>query len=130
MTELSFLIELLLDHDLPKESKTLIAKRIKDVEANLTQSPAIVISPKYVPNYTPPNPTAVPQSLSTLAAMARQSDPNYMPPPPPIEAPSVETIGQTPAAIQALNSRQQAISGALAGNRNDLYKAKPKPAPK
>ncbi len=41
MTELTFLIELFLNHDLPKDTKQAIAERIKEVEQGLTTSPAI-----------------------------------------------------------------------------------------
>lgn len=92
MTELSFLIELLLNHDLPKETKALIASRIKEVEQNLTVKPvppAFVPSPigggTYYSSGSPNNPNAVSQAPSTLALMAKHGDlpPQAVPPPPP-----------------------------------------------
>ncbi len=66
ISELSFLIELLLNHELKKETKDLIAGRIKEVEANLVAQPIFLPTRHTTPV---PNPTL--QSPSTLAAMAR-----------------------------------------------------------
>lgn len=71
MTELSFLIELLLNHELKKETKDLIAGRIKEVEANLIpMRPSMPIITTQLPisngGYGPS-----PQAASTVAAMAR-----------------------------------------------------------
>lgn len=71
MTELSFLIELLLNHELKKETKDLIAGRIKEVEANLIpMRPSMPLITGSLPisngGYGPS-----PQAASTMAAMAR-----------------------------------------------------------
>lgn len=75
MTELSFLIELLLNHELKKETKDLIAGRIKEVEANLIPMhlrPSMPLITGSLPisnggwGHSPS-----PQAASTVAAMAR-----------------------------------------------------------
>jgi hypothetical protein len=109
MTELSFLIELLLNHDLPKATKDLIAERIKEVESKLyvTQSPKPAL--QQVSYVTGPQ-----QAPSTLAAMARHENlPPIIPAPemPPI--PPVEHIAQTAATAAAINHRNEVIAAAL-----------------
>lgn len=113
MSELSFLIELLLNHDLPKASKDLIASRIKEVEINLTANTSLKYPPPINVTYvTPDKKTA--QAPSTLAIMAKHGDLPEMAPAfiPPVE--QVAQIAQTPAAAVALNARNEAISKAAA----------------
>ncbi len=111
MTELSFLIELLLNHDLPKATKDLIASRIKEVEQNLTTR----IQPLATRQIQPVAPQ-LQQSPSTLAAMARHGDmPALVLPPemPPVEP--VAVIAQTPQTAAAMNHRNQTIADAVNG---------------
>lgn len=102
ISELSFLIELLLKHKLPPATKSLIAARIAEVEerygSNQVQAP--VSGPK--------SPAVAMQSPSMQAIMAR--NPDLIPAAVPVEA-----IAQTPAAAAALASRQQAIAQAMSG---------------
>ena len=84
MTELSFLIELLLNHDLPKATKDLIASRIKEVESNLVTYKL----PNQAQNVTP----RLSQAPSTLAAMARHD--MESPPAPPVLAPEIAQARQ------------------------------------
>lgn len=95
MTELTFLIELLLNHDLPKDTKALIASRIKEVEEGLVSRP---IAQPLPPVRSPiiPQPVVEPQPV----------------------------IPQTEAAANALNARAQAIENALQGKNNSIYKAR------
>lgn len=127
MTELSFLIDLLLNHELQKPTKDAIAVRIIEVEAQIT-CPVVarVIA-------SPSQPVGVQrQAQSTLDAMSRHAEagftalampilsngpqvihPQQLPPEmPPIP---VEHIAQTQAAAQAMNSRNQAIAESIAG---------------
>lgn len=115
MTELSFLIELLLNHDVPKVTKDLIAGRIKEVESKLQYVPSN--APGAV-NYMNIRPATGQQAASTLALMAKHGDldPNVIvpvPAMPPVEP--VVQIAQTPAAAVAMNSRNIAISESIAG---------------
>ncbi len=114
MTELSFLIELLLNHDLPKATKDLIASRIKEVESKLTAPSQSIYGPApTLPTYQVTGPKQAP---STLAAMARHGD--FVAPPimPPIEEPQpVAVVAQTPQTAAAMNSRNQAIAESIAG---------------
>lgn len=107
MTELSFLIELLLNHDLKKETKDALAARIRAVEETLTQAPVLRI-----PYVAPSGPQ---QAASTLALMAKHGD---LPKIVPVEMPPIEQvahIAQTPATAAAMNSRNSAIAESIAG---------------
>lgn len=107
LSELSYLIELLLNHDLPKATKDSVASRIRDVEGKLTQ-------PQFrVPNIHPGPHIAPTQAASTLALMAKHGDlPVLTPTPimPPIEP--VTQVAQTPATAAAMNARNEAITRA------------------
>lgn len=83
MTELSFLLELLLNHELPKPTQLAIKDRLKAVEESL-----------------------VAQSTNT-------SSQTFVTPSKPFAAPVIqpEEIGQTQAAQAALALRQQIIAG-------------------
>lgn len=111
MTELSFLIELLLNHDLPKPTKDLIAERIKEVEQGITSSPR----PREVPLHF--NNVGPQQAASTLKAMAKHGDipPIVMTEIPPVVP--VEQVAQTPMAAAAVNHRNTLINKAVNQNR-------------
>lgn len=107
MSELSFLIQLLLNDDVPVKVKLLLADRIKEVEANLTVRPVA------------PQPAARPapqmQAASTLAALERHGmidmavgSAGALPVP-------IEQIAQTPAAAAALAQRNAIMQGAASG---------------
>lgn len=107
MTELSFLIDLLLNHELSKETKSLIASRIKDVEQNLTQ-PRVATTGfiSHMPLVGPP------QAASTLALMAKHGDiPNHqVTPVAPDPTPHVLTDGEINArqkSMEILKGRKQ-----------------------
>ncbi len=102
MTELSFLIELLLNHDLPKATKDLIAQRIKEVEQNLTS---------HTVNYKPsaimiPNPAN--QAVSTLQAMARHEG-NFIVQQPPQQAEA--PVPLTGVELQAREKSMEILKG-------------------
>lgn len=103
MSELSFLIDLLLNHKLPKVTRDAIAGRIKEVESNASS---------HRPVLAPIRPAAISaQPPSTQAILDRNPDlAAAIAPPVP-----VENIAQTPATIAAINSRNQAISESLSG---------------
>lgn len=118
MTELSFLLELLLNHKLPKPTKEAITHRIKEVEARFVQTPQQSLLP--VPGPQAIRPPRGAQSASTqriLDEMAAEgSNPiqgdglgGYV----DISQPAV--IAQTPAALAALNARNEAIRIATSG---------------
>lgn len=93
MTELSFLIDLLLHHKISPKTKDVIAERIKQIDGRVG---AVAHQPLIV--------SGVPQAASTLAAMARHGVVDHEP---------VAVIAQTPAAQAALNSRAEAMAGKL-----------------
>ena len=106
MTELTFLLELLLNHKLPKVTKDLIAGRIKDVEGQfrldvmVSRLPAAQQSMFADPNVKPT------QAASTMAILARNPDLAPVP---------VAVIAQTPATTKALQDRQESIALAMSG---------------
>jgi hypothetical protein len=108
MTELSFLIELLLEHDLKVETKKAVAARIKEVEGALQPVRIPYVQPVAQPLGVPP------QAPSTLALMAKHGDLSMpivqsAPVMPPIPA----VIAQTPQTAAALNARNEAIASSL-----------------
>lgn len=101
MTELTFLIDLLLNHKLPKATKDAVAARVIDVEKLLATIP-----PTY-PNRPMPNVNSN-QAPSMQAIMARNPDLA-------IASEPVAVIAQTPQAVAAMNSRAAAIGESMAG---------------
>lgn len=112
MTELSFLLDLLLNHKLPKATKEAVAQRLKMMA---TTEVVIPKSGTGTFEYRGVNgPTIGPQQApSTLAAMARHGDLVVAAPQePPAEPVPVAVVAQTAATIAALNARQTAIASA------------------
>lgn len=116
MTELTFLLELLLNHKLPKSTKEAIAARIKEVEEKLSQPNMHSMHTRTAPaGFVPPH--LANQAPSTIAAMMKHE----MAPPTagpvlesvPLQTPAV--IAQTPAAQAAVSARQEAINLAVSG---------------
>lgn len=99
VSELSFLIELLLNHRLQKGTKDAIAARIKDVEGRVSTSVPIAS-----PHLRPVVPGMAVQSPSTQAILDRNPDLAAVIPQP------VAVVAQTQAAAEAMASRQRAIS--------------------
>lgn len=82
MTELSFLLDLFLNDEVPKTIKELIAKRIKDVEEGFRGSsiPAPALTdPRYnvkhpvIPDSSPVPPDQIAQTPAAAAAMAARA---------------------------------------------------------
>ena len=96
MTELSFLIDLLLNHKLPPATKKHVLERVKEVEANYQ-----------APKQTPPRLQPGQQCASTQALLDRMTE--------PLTAPPLEAIVASPQAAQAINTRQQAIAAQISG---------------
>ena len=106
MSELGFLLELFLNHKLPRITKALIAERIKEVEiAARTVTP----QPRISSNISA-------QAPSTQAALMRQEQ----------ETVPVEVIAHTPATANALASRQQAINDSISGKRMATESGRPR----
>lgn len=126
MTELTFLVDLLLEHDLKPETKKAIAGRMRDVEEEITKR---IVQPvthgysqvpnvsqhNFQPNTWTSNTTAPQQAPSTLAKMMLHGDIPSVPLAPPIESAKVEIIAHTPQAAAAMQSRQQVIADSLSG---------------
>lgn len=99
MTELAFLLDLLLNHRLPAATKAAISDRLKEVEKMLAPAPR---APAPVP------PQLANQAPSTIAALMKH--PDLME-----KAMPVEVIAQTAQTAAALASREQAIQQAMSG---------------
>lgn len=106
MTELTFLMELFLEDEMPKEIKKKIVQRLRDVEAKLEQA----IAPQQVRGITP---FPINQTDNSLAGQApsmqrlMQQHPDIVAKPQPV----------TPAAAQALMNRQAMIDAKLNGKK-------------
>lgn len=104
MTELQFLLDLLLNHKLTASTKKIVAQRIGDVEATFTFAPR--------PIYLPPPSAQAPSTQKLLDQIAADAAPIEIPPP------------TTPAAAQALQARSAAINRAA---NSDPFRGKPEP---
>jgi hypothetical protein len=115
MTELGFLIELLLNHELSKPTKDLIASRIREVEVKIKDDYPVYTGSINNPNFGA-RPPAVQQAPSTIAAMIKHGDlPDNIKVTPKEHLQPVAIIAQTPAAMAGLEHRNKAISDALSG---------------
>jgi hypothetical protein len=101
MTELSFLLELLLTHKLAKGTKEAITNRIKEIETR-----HIVFTQPAFPQQSIRQPRTA-QAASTQRILDEMAlEPQPAPP---------EQVAQSPAAAMALAARQEAINIALSG---------------
>lgn len=97
MTELSFLLELLLEHELKKETQKLIRERIKEIEQPRAQ--------------TRPVQTGQAPSMQRAVAEMEQDQAirvNFAQMPP-------QAIPQSPAVAQAMAHRQALVAQAISG---------------
>lgn len=122
MTELTFLLDLLLNHKLPQATKKAVTERVREVEATLTAPvPRGLDSRIGLASLGAQNipPHLANQAPSTIAAMMRNGLANEAPTIGIVaQQPSVEpvqVIAQTPAAAAAMNARQEAINSAMSG---------------
>ncbi len=120
MTELAFLLDLLLNHKLPLATKKAISERCKEVEQRLTPNNFVGGTVTYTPppkNNLPPH--LANQSPSTIAKLmqhpdlvAQMSQAHVQP---VVEPQQPAVIAQTPAAQAAINARQESINLAISG---------------
>ena len=106
-TELSFLLDLLLNHPLQKGTKRAITARITEVEQSLPWSTQVSLSSPVSPPVIT-TPSIALQAPSTQAILL--ANPDLIP-----KATQPEIIAKTPEAIKALESRQAAINAAITG---------------
>lgn len=115
MTELTFLLDLLLNHRLPAATKAAVSDRIREVEKQLSAGYPIPPQAQAIRQAVLNSPIPahlVNQAPSTIAAMMKH-DGAPIALAPPAEAPVIPAvIAQTPAAQQALASRNEAILNA------------------
>lgn len=123
-TELTFLIELLLNHKLGKATKDAIAGRIREIEkpvimqrasSSSSQLELLQLNQSASHSLTRNASTdpLVGQAASTQAILAR--NPDLIPTPKPIELKTPEQIAHTAAAAKALADRQESINLAISG---------------
>jgi hypothetical protein len=109
MSELSFLVSLLLDHKLPPSTKKAVAERIKEVEAGIPVQPRVGVQAVAPQVARPPKTAQSPSTQKILEEMA--ADGQTLPTPvPEIQAPA----GPSPQAFQALLDRNRLIQSATA----------------
>ncbi len=111
MTELTFLVELLLNHKLQKPTKDAVAQRIKEEEE------AIAALPPQAPMRPMPYVGAM-QSGNIQAPSSRDvatRHPDLVTTPVTGPLPPVAVIAQTQAAATALASRESAIASGRSG---------------
>jgi hypothetical protein len=112
-TELTFLIELLLEHKLTKATKDAVAARIKELDVNRGDHQIYGRTAQVSANASrSPSPGAAAQAPSTLAILARNPDLAEKALAAPVP---VENIAQTPAAAAALQHRADMINSAISG---------------
>ena len=127
MTELSFLIDLLLNHKLPKATKDAVAARIKEVEAR-TAAPALrgVSTAGFVEMASRPEqylpPEIAKQAPSMQRIMLKHADVGKVQPVPEpvtvttwVEPQPVAVVAQNAATAAAMASRNEAIANAAKG---------------
>lgn len=111
MTELSFLIDLLLNEKLSKSAKEKVRERVSEVEKVFASATQFVRAP----NPPPPPPSVIngaPQAPSTVAAMQRQA---LVEGSAGVLSTLPVVVAATPQATQAVQSRDTAINQALSG---------------
>ena len=104
MTELTFLTDLFLDDECPTPIKKRVAKRIKEVEQSLLESPRTKLAPHQKDNWVhevTSTPIVGAQSPSMQKLMAQ--NPDLIPKPP---------VPVTPQAAAALQQRAALLAGA------------------
>jgi hypothetical protein len=115
MTELSFLLTLLFDHELPKDAQKAIRDRIKENEANPVQAHGYNPYPQQLrPAKTDQSPSTQ-RILDKMAAEGVISGTTFVPPPTQTAEPTPTAIAQTPGAVAALAARAEAIRIATSG---------------
>lgn len=124
MTELSFLIDLLLNHKLSKATRDAVATRIREVEGHFATSlPATSLPRPSLPSHLPPE--IAKQSPSMQAIMLRNPDlvkgaesvntVEFRGAPAREEPQPVAVIAQNAVTAAAMASRAEAIAAARAG---------------
>lgn len=105
ISELSFLLELILDEATPQPIKTKLVRRVKEVEKNYTT---------HIPNVPQNVPRAIPKAAAPLVAaqspsMQRLMENNPDLIPQAVAAPTAAPVPVTPQAAQALQARNQML---------------------
>jgi hypothetical protein len=119
MTELGFLIELLLEHKLSPVTKAMIATRIKSVESTYGPQPPIQ-APRNMATHRPIPANAEAQALAASLASAANADPTtsvatFAERPRQPEPLPAGAVGVTSAAQGAMATRNKLIAEAQVG---------------
>jgi hypothetical protein len=113
MTELDFLLELILDDDMPKTLKPKIKDRIAVIQTPMSsavvrQPQPVIRSVQSMQTIEPTNTAQVGQSPSTMARLQELE----LPFPEPV---TPKVVAQSPQAVAAIQARQQAIAQQTSG---------------
>jgi hypothetical protein len=118
VSELSFLLDLLLNEKLSKSVKEKLTARVKEIETTVAAQPINTVNFRGVQNVPPERViNGAVQSPSTIAAMQRQAQMEAMGPGDAQEV-SQHQEGQliaSPGAAAAIASRNQALAEAMSG---------------
>lgn len=116
MTELSLLIDLVLNFKLPQAAKHLIVERIREIEARTQPLNAYQASLPVDRTPRPPRTAQSPSTQRILDEMAAEGA-SLMPlnPVAPESPGPVVQVAQSPQAMAALAARQEAINIAISG---------------
>jgi len=102
ISELSFMLELIVDETVPAELKPRFVKRVKEIEKNYTTQPQVI-----VPRGTTKAQASVIAAQSPSMQRLMEQNPDLIPKPP---------VPETREAARALNARQALINGAMKGD--------------
>jgi len=129
-TELSFLMDLFLCDDLPRNLKLMVSDRIREVEANLLQAPPMPQIPRgtnwgTIPIPAPPLPP-LPEPASPVVAQQSPSMQRLMAKHPDL-VPQVQVPAPvTPAAAAALQQRASIISRGITTDKPEPGRTSPR----
>lgn len=108
-SELGFLMDLFLSDDVPAPIKKLVAKRIRDVEENMTKPHVAINSPSFTIQNAPHQiPSVIAQQSPSMQRIMAQN-PDLIPQ--AVASPVVVAPPETPAAAEALQRRAAIING-------------------
>lgn len=107
MTELSFLLDLLLNHKLTKATQMAIKERISIVESQYSKAPSVA---------APVRQNGQAPSMQAAIHALEQERSSETPPLPVVPNGAINmTVASSPVAAEALRQRNQAIAQAISG---------------
>lgn len=108
MTELSFLLELLMEHRLEKRTKIMLKNRIAEIQVQVTQNPYPHIQNRAIPINGSNQAPSMAQKIADFEAERGIVPPHAI-------VPQGTQQGMSPGGAQALLDRQKLINQAVSG---------------